>query len=588
MSIAHQLFWKAISQSFSDPSNNREAIESIKSAASHWRKAQNHFSAGCAMSKAVMASWGVEYDDKDLEGLISIELQDFSRCVETNPTFSHESLAALSKWILELRQIVPLNLVDSISANRALRELGTELAQRLMNQAENSIHRESYLVKGHVLSTDLEGRWEVAFPESEVQWGAEMWGNGVVVFGLPSAFNLFLAAADYQGANAVIERCPGAFSTPELRGWRAAVRGFINPVEAPEQFMEAAHAFAEDKRPPDEELKQRGYWSSANIDIWSKYFRAKASLAMAVREPHRLEEHLVAAVSNFSGPEPIWYVGSVVRFRILIQTLARLISDDSTLTPEQAREEFLTALLITGENPDDLMMMHFLELSSEAFDGFKKNPAQELTTGRLGIALDALSRIPIIGSDVAAVAAPAISNRALEEVLGPHRTWIHRTLESIKDENRYLQKIILRLVQASLPLYAQIRQGPLEYGKDIVVLLEKENRRVLRMYQVKCGDITISKWRTARSELEEVFLVPLSNFQMAEEADNREAILICNGHASTYVEPIMEGWFTEQKRAYDRDIRFMHLDSLVNWIISDRLINEFKAVLAELELKPVF
>ena len=584
MSTARQLFWKATTQTHPGASSNREAIESFKSAASQWRDAKNYFSAGYAMSKAVMASWGEDYDDKDLGGLISAELQDYSKCVETSPPFSHESISSLTRWILQLRQIVPLNLVDSISVKRALSDLGAELAQRLMNHDENSAHLENYFVRGYYLTTDLEGRWEATFPPSDVHWGEEMWGNGVVAFSIPSAFNLFLGAADYQGANAVIERCPEAFTTPQLRGWKAAVQGFLNPQEAPERFQEAANAFAEDTRPSDGE---RRYWSSANIEIWSKYFQAKSSLAMAVREPHRLKEHLVAAASNFSGPEPVWYVGSVVRFRILVQTLARLISDDSTLTPEQAREQFLRAVMISGEDPDDLMTLHFLELSSEAVEEFKKDPAQELATGRLGVALEALSRIPVIGSDVAAVAAPVIRNRALEEILGPHRTWIHRTLESLKDENRHLQKVILRLVQASMPVYAQIRQGPLEYGKDIVVFFERDGRRVLRMYQVKCGDITMPKWREARSELEEAFLVPLSNFQSPEEADAREAILICNGHASPHVEPVMEGWFEEQKRAYGRDFRFMHLDSLVSWIMSERLINEFKAVLAELGLQPI-
>jgi hypothetical protein len=585
MSTALQLFWKATTQTHPGAPSNREAIETFKFAASHWRDANNYFSAGYAMSKAIMASWGYDYDDKNLEGLISAELQDYSKCVETNPPFSHESLSALTRWILELRQIVPLNLVDSISVKRAMTDLGAELAQRLMNHKENSTHLDNYLVRGYYLTTDLEGRWEASFPPSDAQWGEEMWGNGVVAFSLPSAFNLFLAAADYQGANAVIERCPEAFTTAELRGWKAAVQGFLNPQVAPERFVEAANAFSEDTRPSDEE---RRYWSSVNIDVWAKYFKAKASLVMAVREPHNLKEHLLSAASNFSGPEPIWYVGSVIRFRILVQTLARLISDDSTLTHEQAREQFLRAVMISGEDPDDLMTLQFLELSTEAIEGFKNNPSQELATGRLGVALEALSRIPIIGSDVAAIAAPIIKNRALEEILGPHRTWIHRTIESIKDENRHLQKIILRLVQASLPLYAQIRQGPLEYGKDIVVLLERDGQRVLRMYQAKCGDITMPKWREARSELEEAFLVSLSNLQIPGEVDACEAILICNGHALPHVEPVMEGWFEEQKRVYGRDIRFVHLDLIIDWIVNEHLINEFKVVLAELGLRPIF
>ena len=49
----------------------------------------------------------------------------------------------------------------------------------------------------------------------------------------------------------------------------------------------------------------------------------------------------------------------------------------------------------------------------------------------------------------------------------------------------------------------------------------------------------------------------------------------------------MEGWLEEQKRDHDRDFEFMHLDSLVNWIINDRLVNELRAALDELGIQPV-
>lgn len=593
MRTARELFCKASNEPFYDSARVREAVDSFKAAAALWRETGNYFFAGYAMSNAIAASWGSEYDDKDLGGLLSAELQDFGRCVETSPTHSHESLSALSVWLEDLRKMIPLNLVDGLHLKRAMRDLGAELAQRLMSLGADSPHVEHYLVRGYVVATDLEDKWEAWFPSGEGRgieaWDPETWGNVLVTFRLPSAFSLFISGGDYRGADAVIERCPQAFTTPELRGWKAAVRGFLNPEEAPERFREAAVAFAEDTHPSREELMQRdGPWSSFNIDVQSKYFLAKAALAMAAREPERLREHLLEAAAYCDAIGSFWFNGSIIRFRILTQTLARLISDESALTAEQAREQFLTAVMISGEDPDDVMTLHFLELSAAAIEGFKTDPARELASGRLGVALDALSRIPIIDSQVVALAAPAVRNRALEEILGPHRTWIHRTLESITDENRHLQKIVLRLAQASLPLYAQVRQGPLEYGKDVVALVEKDGRLVLRMYQVKCGDINMPRWREARNELEEAFLVPLSNFQLPQDSDVREAILICNGHALPHVEPVMKGWFEEQERAYGRKIEFMHLDAVVNWIVRERLINDFKAALSEIGLRPIF
>lgn len=102
------------------------------------------------------------------------------------------------------------------------------------------------------------------------------------------------------------------------------------------------------------------------------------------------------------------------------------------------------------------------------------------------------------------------------------------------------------------------------------------------MYQAKCGDMTMGKWRQSRHELEDMFLLPLSDFQIGTTPVEREGILVSNGHASPYVEPVMEHWFEEQKRIHARDIRFMHLDGLVDWILRRRLTNELKAVFGEL------
>ena len=115
-------------------------------------------------------------------------------------------------------------------------------------------------------------------------------------------------------------------------------------------------------------------------------------------------------------------------------------------------------------------------------------------------------------------------------------------MEAITDEAK-LQKITLRLEQAQLPRYAQIRHGPLEYGKDIVAVFERGGRQVLRMWQAKIGDITMPKWRESRTELEEMYLVPLASLQIAVDIDEGEGILVCNGHANPNVEPVMAGWF---------------------------------------------
>jgi hypothetical protein len=98
--------------------------------------------------------------------------------------------------------------------------------------------------------------------------------------------------------------------------------------------------------------------------------------------------------------------------------------------------------------------------------------------------------------------------------MGPVRTWMHRTLSGISDE-RVLQKVLLRLMQAELPLFVQLRHGVAEYGKDIVKLVAVDDRYILKMYQVKAGNIDMRKWRDSRNELEDMFYADISKLTIA-------------------------------------------------------------------------
>jgi hypothetical protein len=104
---------------------------------------------------------------------------------------------------------------------------------------------------------------------------------------------------------------------------------------------------------------------------------------------------------------------------------------------------------------------------------------------------------------------------------------------------------------------------------------------VLRHYQVKCGDIDKRKWRESKDEIEEMFLVPLNSFQLPAVPQRVEGVLVTNGHANPYVEPVIDGWLQMQREDHGRFVEFMHLDGLVDWIVEHRLVNELKRALQE-------
>lgn len=136
-------------------------------------------------------------------------------------------------------------------------------------------------------------------------------------------------------------------------------------------------------------------------------------------------------------------------------------------------------------------------------------------------------------------------------------------------------------MQSRLPLYAQIRHGPLEYGKDIACLVEVNGRTRLEMYQVKAGNISTPIWRKSKDELEEIYQVELPNVQLSIEPDEREGILIFNGHLNTNVEPIVDGWLAEQANDHARRFRLMNLDRIVNWVVQNGLISDLRQALEE-------
>lgn len=308
-------------------------------------------------------------------------------------------------------------------------------------------------------------------------------------------------------------------------------------------------------------------------------------MASAVREPQNARALITEAAAVVIDPlQGGWHHPQVVHFAILVRSLARLLNEASVEALQEAQGQLeKEAGWFGSEVLNDQASLHFLKVASESLERFRTNPEAEIIAGRLREALEALGRVPLFGAELSAALETPLGKTAWGLSQGEVKTWVHRTLESITDE-RQLQKVVLRLEQASLPLYAAVRHGPLEYGKDVVSLFELEGRRFLRMYQMKAGNITMPIFRDARAELEEMFLVPLSDFSVPLNPEpERQGILLCNGHANSNVEPVMDGWFREQGER-GRDVKFLHLDDIVRWIFRDHLINEFRTAVRELGL----
>ena len=99
--------------------------------------------------------------------------------------------------------------------------------------------------------------------------------------------------------------------------------GYLAPGQTVERFTEAAEELSRDTY--EEAAGRAGGWSSVNIDLWAKYFRARAALAQIVRTPERVLALLNQAKDAVQDTESGWQNPQVTCFRILIGGLGEII-----------------------------------------------------------------------------------------------------------------------------------------------------------------------------------------------------------------------------------------------------------------------
>ena len=552
-----------------------DAFTAWASVAIELDSAGSHFAAGYTWDRAALSAWG---SPAEFATALGAAAQSYLRVVVGSDRCSIEGLAALTRLARLFGSASHLvDGADLIPTTRAV--VLDEIATRVLTCPDLVEGRREQLVRGLRLTTDLVGRFELTVPKWEVDWGAESGGAGLLHFSIPSPFQLFIAAGDYQGADRTAAACPEAITTPGLIGWRHAVDGFLDRAAAVEHFSAAAAAFSRDVVPTEMD-PERGGWSSINVDLWAPYFRARSELALAIRGPANAREHVERASAELPLGRGGWAVPEVQRFRALVACLSQLTSTGPAVAVEAVRREFELATRWGESTEYDELAKQFIDLASASLAGFAENPGLEITQGHLSEALTILDRLPVLPAGIAEAVRPAAGARATEAVLGP-KTWVYAALEAITDE-RLLHRLLLRLARVAVPAYAQVLHGPLEHGKDVAVFVRLDTGTELRLYQVKVGELTMKLWRDAKQELEAMFEVPVSSLLTGSEPpDHIVGYLVVNSHPSQYVLPEIEGWLVLQRDKLGRDVRLMHIDALVNYIYENHLLNEFRSFLRD-------
>jgi hypothetical protein len=553
------------------------AWDALRRAAAEWRAAGRHFSAAFAMDRAAQASWG---DGERLWEAVQAALEDCRRCVQESELDSLEALAAISLWQGLLRYYAEPDV-------RSLRQwLLQELADRLLYVFGDRPDSVGFLVRGVILRGTLDGDWSALVPDHVTVMGTSYEGADQLSINLASAFALLRRVGDRATLRSLVERFPEEFESVSLRGWKLAIEAEDADSRRAELFAAAADAFAADVNPTAADMLARPrVWSGENVHIWAKYFRARAALARIPATPQQAREYIGEALSALQDTWSGIVNEDTYRLHIALKTLGALVGLEDQSAVDEATEHLGIARTIFGKGTWHEDMERFLADTTAAFHEFANDPATALASARVLQLQSALAGMPAIGADVASGVAPAIGAHAVSIMRGLDRSYIHRALENIEDE-RVFQQIFLRLAQAAVPRYAQVRQGPLEYGKDVVSLVEESGRMILRMYQLKVGDIDMRGWRAVVPQLEEIFTVPLETIHIDGPVDERVGFLVCNGHANPHVDPAILGWFEQEQRDHGHKYEFMHLDVLVRWIVDDRLYETLRAALRDAGIAP--
>lgn len=441
----------------------------------------------------------------------------------------------------------------------------TEYYQLVMELADQHPSAGALLVSGFQLRGTLESEWEPVFPGHEVEPCGTTWGqDGIRFVGMGSAFHVLLSLGDYGGAHVVSQSAPEALITPGLVGWSIGAHAIETGDDT--RFIEAAEEFAKDSH--DRPDRGMAAWSSINQDLWAPHFRSRGLISRACASPSQAVKHVREADEVLPRDGGGWHSPVAHRYAHAIKAVRSFVDTDrdGIAAARTGYERGLRFDVPTAIDDHVLQFVARLESLAGLGEGDRWiHQLQEVTV--------LLDRMPIFGENEKRAITDSLNQAVPTSLLGLRQGWEYTGFEAVCREEQ-LHRILLALfrAEARVPSFSQVRHGPIEYGKDIVVCRESNGRRVLSMYSVKRGEIKKGNWNAeVRPQLEEMFQVPLEALGLPASIDEQEGILVCNAHVSPYAEPIVRGWMQDQFMKFGRTYRIMHIDDLVNYVRDNQL-----------------
>jgi len=439
---------------------------------------------------------------------------------------------------------------------------------------ENKDQLPALLVRGFAITHDSETHSTVPhFPEHDPGAESHLTRGPATTFAMPPAATAFRLVGDYAASYAIAQAYPDAHQTLLSNAWAAASQGIVHGD--PGAFHRAANEFIRDT-PDRPDRDRRSPWSSINVDRWAPYFRARGLLSEPCESTAEATSRIIEATAGYS--DFGFSVPEIARFQAVVSGVAAFLAGEPN-PARQGRARLRMTQMFDHPEPFDAEILDFLDSLDQLASRRSPNP----WFSDMNQVVRLLDRIPALGQAEKSTAIAALESSVPARLHGWTPGWIGRCLEAVTDE-RVLHRLLLAVfrAEAEAPHFSQIRHGPVEYGKDIVVIRGPDGERTAYAYSAKIGQITKQKWqKEVRPQLEEIFQAPLKLPSPLPSYQNTVAVLVWTGAFHPLAEPIVEGWVKEQERL-GRTYQFMNFDGIVRHVQDGGLqLAAYRAFLAE-------
>jgi hypothetical protein len=442
--------------------------------------------------------------------------------------------------------------------------------------------RDCYLVRGFEVVSDLADRWEVVDTGREVQGSTSSFDLLDFRLEVPGAFQLLVRCGRFQEALSIYDLSPAAFQSPGVQGWLEVCRAVLSPRDAAAGFERAAAIFATDTL----ESASGRNWSAVNSNTLAPYFRARAVLAApADCSPSDWSDRLRSARRALDPDQLVFAYPPARQLGILIHRLGEFLDGDRDALEALVKQYDAELAMWASETVESKGVSSVLRKIRDGILDFARDPRTALSRGLLADGVREAERLPVsaparflheLGPNLGAAALELAQGTTFREMLG--------LLESIEDEGT-LHTLVQECLRAQSTRHAKITHGPIEYGKDVIGVIEEGDEVVLQIYAIKAGDLTMKNWPSLKEALDQASSVPVTNPVVDQLRPwRRRVVALFNGHINSYADPVVKGWI-RSRREQGVDIELCSLEQLAE-LVRDRGLASFVRTLVRRRVQP--